>query len=74
VQRYCYPFFLLHGAVLVSFFNEPLFKSATLFVLVFFTSALLSVAVYAVAQRLQRLAVQRTVGVREKSLGTSPAI
>lgn len=63
VQQYCYPFFLVHGAVLLFFLNRTALSGFDFFSVAFVTSAIFAVLVYVVAKPLQVLVVGKLLGL-----------
>ncbi len=60
-QRYCYSFFLVHGAVLLFFVKKTNVSEIVLFSVSFFLSAVLSVAVYMTSKLLHILATDKAL-------------
>jgi hypothetical protein len=69
-QRFCYPFFLTHGAVLLAFVQKTELGGARLFAIALAISALSAIALERVATPLIRMAVT-AVGGRPR---TAPAL
>ncbi len=68
IQKYCYSFFLIHGAILLLFVEKTTVSEFSLFWLSFLISAMLSVVLYAVTIPVQTIVVKKTLNLFEKTL------
>jgi hypothetical protein len=68
-QRYCYSFFLVHGAVLLFFVKKTSISENTIFIASFFLSSVLSVVIYRIGKPIQMLASSKGLKLTDKTLG-----
>ena len=66
IQKYCYPFFLVHGAVLLALVMKTHLPSAAILAFALIASCICSVVVYVLAKPVQKYATSRTLGLVER--------
>jgi hypothetical protein len=73
IQRYCYRFFLLHGAVLLIFAKKAAVSAHGLFWLSLTATAVLSIVLHSVARLLERFAVDKTLQLIKRGSLSHPS-
>jgi hypothetical protein len=68
IQRYCYAFFLVHGAVLLCLVKKTNVSEAALFLIGFFLSAVLAVALYTIGKPLHFILAKEALTLTDKML------
>jgi len=68
LQRYCYSFYLIHGAVLLILVKRTNLTSFSVFWLTLVISSILSVVLYSISKPVQKIVINRTQKLTEKML------
>jgi hypothetical protein len=66
LQRYCYPFFLVHGAVLLMFTRKTHLSNGMVLLSAFAISCICAIVVYTLAKPIQTFVIRKALGLAQR--------